>query len=52
LELLLNYYGDDVRRAVKLAVLLDMRHLAKRASQLWTSELIFVRMLLFLHQVI
>jgi len=42
LELLLKYYNDDVRRVVKLSVLADMRHLAKRAPHMWTSELILV----------
>ena len=43
LELLLKYYVEDVRKAVKLSVLTDMRHLAKRAPHMWTSELILVR---------
>jgi len=43
LELLLKYYGDDVRRVVKLSVLVDMRYLAKQAPHLWTSELILVQ---------
>jgi len=42
LELLLKYYSEDVRRAVKLSVLTDMAYLAKCTPHMWTSQLIVV----------